>query len=170
MKMLSRLALAAALAGLAAPALAAVATGTFNVTATVPATCKVTPGAADLAFAAYDPTAAGNGATGSTTVSFHCTKGTSYKITLSTGSNSAGAVGTTRAMTAAGDYLSYELYTDSGYANVWSSSAAAVAPNVVTGAGIPGVDSVTIYGAIPGGQYPTPSTSYTDTITLTVNY
>ena len=170
MKSMIRLALAATLAALAAPALAVQATSTFTVTATVNATCKVT-GAGNIAFGVYDPTAAGNGATGSSTVTFKCTKGTPWKVTLSTGANGASAVGTTRAMAAAGDFLNYDLYTDSGYANVWSSSNAATAPNVVTGNGAGGAgDSVTVFGAVPGGQYPTPSAGYTDTITITVNY
>jgi spore coat protein U-like protein len=170
MKTMLRLTLAAVLAALAAPALALQATSNFTVTATVNATCKVTPGTATLAFGVYDPTAAGNGATGSTTINFHCTKSTPWKVTLSLGNNGPSAVGTTRAMAAAGDVLSYELYTDSGYANAWSSNPATIGATVVTGTGTAGGDTVTVYGAIPGGQYPTPSAGYTDTIQIQVNY
>lgn len=172
MKTMLRLTLAAAALVLCKPALAATATGTFNVTAIVPAKCLVVTGTADLAFGAYDPTLAPNGAVGQTTVSFHCTKGTAYTMWLSTGTNSASATGTTRAMAGGGDFLSYELYTANTYlpANVWASSGSAAGTVAIgTGTGGLATDSVTIYGAVPAGQYVTPA-SYSDQITVTINY
>jgi spore coat protein U-like protein len=172
MKTMIRLALAAALAALAAPALATQALSSFNVTATVPATCQVTAGTADLAFASYDPTGAVV-TQGQTTIAFHCTKNTPWKVTLGLGNNSGSAVGTSRAMKDAGsgDFLSYELYTDAGHTNPWSSNPAAVAPLVATGSGSgTGGNSVNVYGLVPAGQYPTPSAGYTDSVQIVVNY
>ena len=74
--------------------LAATATTTFQVTATVLNSCKVT--ATDLSFCAYDPVA--GALDGTSTITATCTAGTPYTIGLDAGLNSASAVGTTRAM------------------------------------------------------------------------
>lgn len=164
-----RIAVTAALAALATAASAQTATGTFNVSATVAATCRVTsPATTTLAFGAYDPAAAG-AAVGSLTMNFRCTRGTAWEVTLSTGANGPSATGTTRAMAGAGDFLNYELYRNAARTEVWSPT---VGGNTVSGVGVgnaPGGDNVTIYGGIPAGQFPAPG-SYSDTVTLTVNY
>jgi spore coat protein U-like protein len=175
MKTLFRLAVAASLAACATTALAAQTTGTFNVTATVPATCKLTT-ASNLGFGTIDPTGTGAAtpyaALGSSTINFHCTKGTAYWIWLDPGQNGASAVGTTRAMKSGSDFLSYELYTAATYdaAHVWANTGT-TGTNVASGnGGGTGGDSVTVFGVVPAGQYPTPSAGYTDQITVTINY
>jgi spore coat protein U-like protein len=174
-KTIVRIALALALAAVAAPALAQTATGSFTVNASVAATCRSVT-TSNLNFGAYVPTAASQT---TSTISFFCTAGTPWTVTLSTGANNAAAVAsgfnTTRAMRGLTDntqYLAYELYTATtrAAAEAWANSTSGAATTFVgrNGAGSTG-DSVTVFGEIPAGQYPGPQ-SYQDTITATVNY
>jgi len=79
-----------------------------------------------LAFGSYDPVVA-NASTnldGTGTVVVACTKGSTATIGLGLGSN---VTGSTRRMRDGGtNYLTYELYQDSGRATVWGSSGAAL--------------------------------------------
>ena len=145
------------------------ATSSFTVTASVVATCTIST--TNLAFGNYDPitTNATTPLSGNGSVTVTCTKGATTSIDLSPGANSANASGTTRAMATAGpDYLSYELYQDSGFTTVWgvgnpgNAFVPPVAPSKVARA-------FTIYGRIPAGQGSTVGT-YTDTVTATVNF
>src|SRR5262245_37146974 len=102
-------AIAAAVSALALPsaAPAATANGSFQVTATVSATCLVSS-TSNVAFGAYDTTVATNlQATG--TIGITCTRNTAItSIDLNLGANAAGVV---RRMNAGGaDFIAYELY------------------------------------------------------------
>lgn len=143
--------------------LAAEATTTFQVTATVASSCKVT--ATDLNFGAYDPLAAA--LDGTSTITATCTAETPYTIGLDAGANSASAIGTTRAMIAgAGQFLSYELYSDATRSAVWGApGGATVAQSNLNG----GALNYTVYGRIPASQY-VPAANYADTVTVTVTY
>jgi spore coat protein U-like protein len=170
MKKLSRLVLAVCLAASASLAQAATTTGSFQVTATVPATCTFNTGTT-LGFGTIDPTVVTNA---QSTISFHCTKNTPWNVWLDAGLNNGNASGTTRAMKSLSqtDYLSYELYTAATYdaAHVWANSGTS-GTNVVSGNGSgTGGNAVTVYGHIAAGLYPTPASDYTDTITVTINY
>lgn len=156
--------LAALLASPAVPALTA--TTTFNVTATVLKACAMsTPGT--LAFGTYVP-AGGNTATTSFTVT--CTFGTPYSVGLSPGT-AVGATVTARAMTSASasagnNTLNYGLYKDVALGTNWDNSASGTG---YTGNGA--AQTLTIYGAIPAGQYgAAPASDYLDTITVTLTY
>jgi len=141
----------------------------FTVSASVVASCSIS--AVNMAFGNYDPTT-----THATTpldtngsVTITCTKGATTYIDLNPGANSPNAVGTTRAMAAAGsNYLSYELYQDNTHSTVWgvgnpgNAFVPPVAPNK-------NARSFTIYGRIPAGQDSAVG-SYTDTVTATVNF
>jgi spore coat protein U-like protein len=163
---LATAAFAAALFG-AAGARAGTATSNLTVTATVPSVCVMTPGT--LAFGSYDPVgvnaAAPLNATGTFTVA--CTKNTAYTVTLGLGSNSASAVGTTRAMKdpGTGAFLSYEIYTTTGRTLVWNTT------NTVTGTAVTTAPiTLTAYGQVPSGQSVPAATGYTDTVVSTVNF
>jgi len=152
-------------AAFSAPASAATATANLGVTATVTNNCTISTAA--LAFGSYDPVVA-NASTnldGSGTVSVACTKGTSATVGLGLGSNASGSV---RRMTdGSGNFLTYELYQDSGHVTVWGNSGAgllspAAAPSKATRA-------FTVYGQVASNQDVTAG-SYSDTVVATVNF
>src|SRR5262245_838396 len=104
------------------PVSAATATANLGVSATVTNNCTISTGA--LAFGSYDPVVA-NASTnldGTGTVSVACTKGTSATVGLGLGSNASGS--TRRMGDGGGNFLTYELYQDSGHTTVWGNSGA----------------------------------------------
>ncbi|MGA7242627.1 MAG: spore coat protein U domain-containing protein [Terracidiphilus sp.] len=134
---------------------AATATAPINVSATVVATCTI--GATAMAFGNYT----GVVATATSTVTVQCTNTTPYTVSLNAGTSSGSSV-TARKMTgAAGVFLNYGLYSDSGYATNFVTTAS------ITGNGA--AQPITVYGSVPAGQYVAPNT-YTDTVTATVSY
>nr|WP_298249645.1 spore coat U domain-containing protein [uncultured Halomonas sp.] len=145
------------------PALAATDTTSFQVTATVNDSCRVT--AEDLAFGIYDPNTA-NDRDAESTITATCTEGTNYDIELNAGGNATDASSTSRAMVGgtSGAYLDYELYSDAGRSTVWNDT------NMVNNSSATGGDNPhTVYGQIPGGQF-VPAESYSDTINVTITY
>ena len=152
--------------GLAILLLANTATGTASVSAAVIASCSIS--GSTLAFGAYDPIVT-NASTALTVnggaLSVSCTRGaTGITIGLGTGNNSAQAVGTTRAMASGSNYLSYELYTTSAMTTVWNSTnTVAYSPTSMA------ATTLTVYGSVPGGQ-DLPVSSYSDSVTATVNF
>jgi len=153
---LSAVVLGIVLLGLvSAPAMAATATTTFAVTATVQATCSVA--ATPLAFGTYIPTAA---SANTATVTVTCTNTTPYTLGLNAGT-ATGATVTNRSMVNGAVLLNYGLFTDSGHTTNFATLASANG----TGAAV----VTTVYGQVPAGQYVAPNT-YTDTITATVTY
>jgi spore coat protein U-like protein len=75
------------------------------------------------------------------------------------------------------DYLYYQLYQDSGKTQVWSFSTSTGtgngingATNTVTPAGNAANMTLSVYGDVPAGQYGSPVGSYSDSVTVTVNY
>ncbi|MDH1867236.1 spore coat U domain-containing protein [Pseudomonas chengduensis] len=143
--------------------LAATATTTFQVTATVAASCLVS--ATDLNFGAYNPLA--GALDGTSTITATCTAQTPYTIGLDAGLNAGGT--TTRRMIGddtATTLLSYELYSDTTRSAIWGApGGATVAQSALTG----GALNYTVYGRIPASQY-VPAASYADTVTVTVTY
>jgi spore coat protein U-like protein len=158
-------AVALVFAAFGAPASAATATANLGVTATVTNNCTISTAA--LAFGSYDPVVA-NASTnldGTGTVSVACTKGTSATVGLGLGLNASGS---TRRMTdGSGNYLTYELYQDSGHATVWGNAGAgllspAAAPSKAT-------RNFTVYGQVASNQDVTAG-AYSDTVVATVNF
>lgn len=142
------------------PADASTATTTFNVTATVQATCLISGN--NLAFGTYSGSAIGM----TTTLSVTCTNGTTYNVGLNAGTAS-GATVTTRAMTGpASATLDYAMYQDSGHAANWGNT---VGTDTKSGTGNGSAQTLTIYGELAASQYPAPG-SYSDTITATITY
>lgn len=144
---------------IASPAVAVTATTTFNVTATVVASCAAT--ATDLAFGTYDPAAASD-KTATSTISVNCSLSTPYTISLNNGSNFS----TTRQMAAGASRLGYQLYRNIGVTQIFGA-VANLQSAVGTGTGA--LQSVTVYGVIPNTQNVAPG-SYSDLITLSIDY
>ena len=153
-------------AGLAAStASAATATANLAVSATVTNNCTIST--APLAFGSYDPVVANASADldGTGTVTVACTKGSSATIGLGLGSN---ASGTTRRMTdGSSNFLTYELYQDSGRSTVWGNSGSGLLSPVA--APSKAARDFTVYGRVTSNQ-DVPAGSYNDTVVATVNF
>lgn len=141
------------------------ATTTFDVTATVIDSCDVS--ANNLAFGNVEPVNNLNiDATGLVTVT--CSLGTSFSVLLDDGANSSDSTVNTRRMTdGTTNFLSYQLYSDTGRTSVWGETTGT---NNVIGTGIGLGIPLIVYGRIPSGQQATQTGSYTDTINVTLNF
>jgi spore coat protein U domain-containing protein, fimbrial subunit CupE1/2/3/6 len=145
---------------------AGTANTSFNVTATVINSCKIS--ATNLSFGNYDPTSATN-TTGSSTISATCTKGDSFTLALNKGLYGAFTGRIMQDGATPADQLVYNLYTTSGYTTVWGDGTGSTATVSGTGAG-PGTPVVsTVYGQIAAAQN-VPAGSYSDTIQVTITY
>lgn len=147
---------------------AATQTANLNVSATVSANCTITTSA--VAFGAYDPivTHASTALTSTGTVTTTCTSGAAATVALGQGSNAN--TGSTdaapvRRMLSGSNYLSYQLYSDSGRANVWGNDT--TTDVAVTGTG--GAVNTTVYGSVAAGQN-VPAGTYADTVVATVTF
>lgn len=142
------------------PTIAATTTTTFNITATVVATCQIS--AAPLAFGNYS----GALTNSTSTIIATCTNTSPYNIGLNAGT-ATGATVTARKMTGpAAALLNYNLYSNAGMTTNWGNT---VGTDTVTGTGSGTAQNLTVYGSIPAGQLIAPG-SYTDTITATITY
>lgn len=98
-------------------------------------------------------------------VSPRCTNTTPYQLGLNDGLHASGS--TRRMKSAAGAYVTYELFRDSGRAQRWGNLQSI---DTVAGTGSGGAQSVPVYGRVPT-QSPTPAAGvYSDTVTVTVYY
>jgi len=136
------------------------ATTTFPVTVVISATCTIS--ATALAFGNYS----GALIDSTSTISVTCTKAATYNVGLNAGL-ATGATVTTRKMTGpAPALLSYSLFSNSVHTTNWGNT---VGTDTVAGTGTGSVQSLTVYGQVPAGQFTKPG-SYADTITATVTY
>ena len=146
------------------PMFASSTTANLSVSATVSNNCTISTNA--IAFGAYDPivtnATANLDATGSVVIT--CTKGATTTVGLDTGANASSG---TRRLASSGNYLTYELYQDSGRTTVWSNTGAGLLSVVAA----PSKSSRTfsVYARLAGGQ-DIPAGTYTDTIVATVNF
>jgi spore coat protein U-like protein len=182
MKTSSKFVVAAAFALCLGPAaaLAGSNTGTLSVSATASSNCTALSPAA-ISFGSYDPYTypSNNPLQDSTPATFstNCTNGAPINWTVGIGGNCGkGSVAADRAMTdGASHYLSYELYQNSGDTTAWAYGSSCGSPTPVnqTGGGKNVANTISIYGEIPGGQdvyTGSSTTSYSDSVTVTVNY
>lgn len=143
-------------------AFALTSTGTVAVSATVVKNCVFTNGT--LTFTGYDPVGANATANldvASTGFTVACTKGVAYSIALDLGAN---ALGTTRRMVSGTNFLSYEIYSDTGRTVVWNAT------NVVTGTAPSRAPiALTAFGRVTAAQ-DVPVGTYNDTVTATVTF
>jgi spore coat protein U-like protein len=168
------LGVAVALAGL--PSLfasAATVTASSPVTASVVANCMIQM-SNYIQFGSYD--AVNNKTTekaGNNLIAYtlYCTKGTVGTMSISQGVN-ADAASTCdaplrRIKSAAGNMMSYDLYTSSDKSQKWGCGTS----NVQSFTSIWGQygSTVSVYGFMPAGQ-DAPAGSYTDSVTVTINW
>lgn len=162
-----RLLAAVACIALPAPLIAATTSSTFETSATVANSCSVS--ATNLAFGSITPVDNTN-FDATSTVDVTCSNGTAYNIGLDDGASSGdGSVSTRRMSDGATtpEYLSYQLYSDSGHTTVWGNT---VSTDTVAATGDGNTQSNTVYGRVPSGQQTVSTGSYTDTVTVTVTY
>ncbi len=134
-------------------------TSYFTLTVSVSPACSIS--ANPLAFGNYSSVVLDS----TTTLSVTCTDTTPYNVGLNAGT-ATGATVTSRMMTGPGAAtLNYALYSNSGYSTNWGNSTG----SWVAGTGTGSAQTLTVYGQIPGGQYPTAGV-YKDTVIATVNY
>jgi spore coat protein U-like protein len=139
-------------------AIAGSAASSFSVSASAVPVCKITTSPATMDFGSYDPTSNVNNNSGAGSFGFKCAKGTAYKVYI-TG---------TRAMTSGSEALNFELYSDTGRSLVFPSTNAS---GLSGSAASNGIEIVTnIYGGIPAGQDVTAGKTFTQTMTVTVDY
>jgi spore coat protein U-like protein len=141
----------------------------FQVTATVQATCSASASA--LAFGNYTP--GGGALTGNTAISVKCTKNTPFTVSLNAGLTTGDSY-TQRLMANGANTLQYNLYTAANLLTVFGDGTAGSATVAGTGAGVATANavSVPVFGALPDSalnQAATPG-SYADTIAVTVTY
>lgn len=141
-------------------------TTTFNVTGTVPtvAGCTVAATAMDFgtlsAFQATAPTG------GQSQLTVHCSNGTPYEVGMSYGLHAA--CGSGRCVQNGPYNFAYSLFTDSAMTSIWGPIGGANA--TVTGTGNGADQILQVYG-MPGAPAPAdPPGTYTDTVTVTVQY
>jgi spore coat protein U-like protein len=134
--------------------------------ATITGTC--TAGATGVSFGTYNLFSA-TPLTSTGTVTVDCSGASSISgnnsVTVSLSTGQSGTY-TTRSL---GTGFSYNLYQDAAYTQIWGDGTGG--STQYTGSITNGHKSftATVYGEIPALQNPSPA-SYTDTITVTVNY
>ena len=133
-------------------------TGTMTVSTTVASSCAVS-NVSNVSFGTFaGQSVPQTDTTGSFDVT--CTTGTAYSIALDRGVNVSG---TTRRMKAGtSNYLSYELYSDSGRTSIWSTAISGFT-------GTNSAQSRQVYARLSSQSAPAPGT-YTDTVTITVAF
>jgi spore coat protein U-like protein len=142
------------------------------VSASVTATCTIAT--APVAFGAYDPTSATDlDSTGTVTVT--CTNGTAGYVTLGEGANpdedSTADVPVRQMAGGAGGAgrLTYHLYSDATYTDVWGNTPTTGFNHVGDGT----ATALTVYGRIPAQQNVlagSGATAYADTVVATVTF
>lgn len=141
---------------------------TFNVQITIASACSITTSPTTINFGTpskplNDSSYTSSPITGSTTFQITCTSGTTpTSMALDWGQN---ATGSPRKMKLSTNFIAYNLYSDSGYATVWTPTTGG--PTILAGAG--SAQTYTIYAKVTETVTP-PAGTYTDTVTLTVTY
>ncbi len=138
-------------------------TTTFNVSATVGASCSVS--ASDLGFGTYDQLSATN-TDATTSLDVTCTSTTTYEVGLDAGTGTGGTT-SVRVMTYdTTNYLNYAMYQDAGRTTNWGDNAGV---DTVSGTGTGSSQALTVYARIPALQSIAPG-AYTDLVTVTVTF
>lgn len=154
---------AALIATIPQAATAGTTSGTMAVTATVLEACTVV--AAPMLFGNIAP---GSGKVDtSAALTLACTPNADFDILLNGGTNVL--AGQRRlANLGAGEFIPYDLYLDSNYSQPWGNT---VGTNTKAGiASALGSASYQVYGRIPANAIPVSAGTYSDTVTVTVNF
>ena len=165
----------AAVALIPVSATAATATGTFQVQIEIQKACAVTAGAGSNVNVGAVASTASNSA-GSNTISVTCTKSTPYFIGLAPSAGNGGTNSGSGSMAGTGgipgntDKVPYQLRSTAGAAGtVWGNTATtSTVGNGVAGTGNGAAQSHTVYATVPSANFA--ADSYSDTVTVTVNY
>lgn len=147
------------------------ATGTIGATLTILKSCQITA-STQVDFGTVDPTL-GTNASGVGSISVACTKGTTITdIKLSGGGNFAGG---TRQMTDGTNFVAYALFTDPSHTTAWGDGGATIAAAALnsgfvatTSAATP--QSFNVYGQVLAAALDVPTSTYNDTVDITVDY
>ncbi|QYD67171.1 spore coat protein U domain-containing protein [Paraburkholderia edwinii] len=144
-----------------ANAIAATTTGTFTVSAVVPAACSLS--ADSMSFGTYS----GSALSTTSTITATCTASTPYSIALDAGLNASTAGDTSaRRLGFGGSFIAYDLFQDAAHANHWGNTTGT---DVYSGTGSGSSQAISVYGSLAAGAVPAPGT-YSDTITATLTY
>ncbi|MGV8803810.1 MAG: Csu type fimbrial protein [Polaromonas sp.] len=150
---------------------AATATANFQVLMKINKACTVTAGSSSNiqigAVAGVDSNSGSNN--GTSNISVTCSKTTPYNIgLLPSNTNTAGA-GVMAGTSGNTDTVPYQLNSGSATGPVWGNTATAtVVGNGVAGVGNGSAQTIPVFATAPSANF-TPD-SYTDTVTVTVNY
>lgn len=145
-------------------AYAATVTDDFDVRITIQNTCTISTTVSDLDFGTAQLLTANTD--NQTSFAVTCTNGLPYTMGLSAGAQpSSPGVTTTRRMTGAGQFVSYDLFQDSGRTTHWGNAGADLKSANGTGAAQP----YDVFGRVPAQTTPAAG-SYLDTVRLTVTY
>lgn len=173
--MITTVKLAAMLATLAGGSLfvsaaqASTASDTFDVSLTITAACSITAGSsADIDLASVASTA--TDLDGSSDITVKCSNTVPYYVGLAPSSGATTGAGSLSPAGASPDDVPYQLRSTAGTTGaVWGNSATTSAVgNGVAGTGSGTDQTLTVYVTAPSANY-APDT-YSDTVTVTVNY
>ena len=160
--------LAAVLAG---QAQAGSSGGTITATITIKGNCHLSA-TSQVNFGTVDPTNPSN-VSGAGSISVVCTKGSTISsIQLDPGGNFGS--GKRRMTDGVGDFIAYELYTDSGHTTLWGDGTSGIG-GALNG-GFSASSSATtpqnysVYGLVRATSLDVPANSYNDTVNVTVNF
>jgi len=154
--------LAAVLSLFAVGGWAQTATGTLSVSATLLNSCNVTSGSLNFGSSlTFFTTLAQTDATGTFQVT--CTNLAAYTVDLDAGLNAS--VTQRRVKHGTADFLNYNLFQDAGHTTAWGTTTGGV---VEAGTGNGATQSLQVFGRIPGGQTPSSTGAYSDTVGITV--
>jgi hypothetical protein len=147
-----------------AGAQAATANASFQVTATVIASCSAS--ATALAFGNITPDEAGTEVNKTSDIKVVCSNGHPYTVKLNYGANAGTIDGRFMKNGTNADTLKYQVYTDLAHANVWNNTTGV---NVVAGTGTGQEITHTVYGQLKSNQFVSAG-NYADTIQVAVEY
>ena len=157
-------------AGLTVPAYAETSSSNMAVTSNIGMNCTIAT--ADIAFGAYDAivdnATTDLDAAGSVTTT--CTVGSAGKVII--GQGLAAPEGSTdedpirRMSGPSGDFLIYQVYSDSDRSAVWTNDTETGVEYSATGS----AQVMPVYGRVAAGQTTVAEGSYSDTLVVTVNY
>ncbi len=165
---LSKLAACAASMLLAVSGAAFAGTATVNVGVSANIANNCTVGNVSAIAFTYDPIVANHSspAVATGTIDVTCTSGAPWTLDLDNGLNNGHVtLSQNRAMNSGSNYLSYDIYSDSGHSTVWLSGSG----KDVTGTGSGAAQTQTMYGQVPAAQN-VPAGTYNDTVVATVNF
>lgn len=135
----------------------------FTVQATIKPSCSAVT-ATDLSFGQSTGLLTAN-MDGTSVISVTCVNGTPYRVGLNDGTSASGTARRMKLSTG-NDYVTYELYRDTGYSQRWGNTQGT---DTVAGTGSGFSQQIAVYGRVPPQVTPTPG-SYADTVTVYVYY